>query len=123
MPNWGISELRCNLCWAALGTEMHRYDCLVTRPRDGWSEPPAKAQLALRAITPTRRHMLKKHGILLMKVPTPPRPEAGSFAWLSEPPDPAVEGLRWYSDGSSSDPTAPGITALEIGRASCRERV
>ena len=112
MPSWGISELRCQLCWAEPGTEMHRYDCTITKPKAGWSEAPPKAQLALKAITPLRRHMLRKHGILVMKVPTPPRPEPGTFTWLTDPPDSTAEGLRWYSDGSSSDPTAPSITAL-----------
>ena len=104
--------MRCNLCWAAPGTEEHRRVCLRTRPADGWSEPPTKARLALCAVSPVRRAMLRKHGILLLKVPAPPRTEQGYFKWLTAPPDTTAVGHKWYTDGSSSDPSAPATTAI-----------
>ena len=40
VPKWGITDARCQLCYAATGTMEHRYDCNFVKPSQGWSKMP-----------------------------------------------------------------------------------
>ena len=105
MPLWEIDDNRCQLCFAALGTAEHRFDCDATRPAEGWSQPPKEARHALEQLGPTRRAILRKTGLAALRLPRATQQTDGWFSWTSAPPDVCREDLRWYTDGSASDPT------------------
>ena len=107
MPAWGINDKSCQLCGKAKGTALHRHECEVTIPPEGWFDLPANVSALRGKLSTQRRALLDTRGLFVLKVKKPRRPEYDSFQWLSEPPDTTDDSLRWYVDGSLVNGTAP----------------
>ena len=100
---WGIEDNTCQLCHQEAGTLDHRFVCQQTRPSEGWHPPPQAAELARARIGEERLRILQIRGLLVMRLPAPPRFRQECFVWLREPVFEDLEGSTWYIDGSLLD--------------------
>ena len=85
IPGWGIEDQRCQLCLGATGTLEHRFMCPATAPADGWPQAPPAAARILGRMSARRKAILQTTGLLVLRLPTPPRRGDGMFRWLHEP--------------------------------------
>ena len=100
---WTDTDL-CQLCGEATGTALHRHDCRVTKPPDGWSKPPPTAVDYLTSLTGGARETLKTRGLAIVRAKIPPPDEDGCIKWLKNVPGTVNEStLDWYIDGSLLD--------------------
>ena len=104
VPSWGINDAIRQLCHAAMGTLDHRFACSMSRPEGGWKVPPQEALLARNRIGAELLQILKHRGLLVLRLPAPPRREEW-FEWLLCPPLANEESNQfiWYLDGSLLD--------------------
>lgn len=102
IEKWHIEDNRCQLCFLQPGTTQHRFECKTTMPEKGWPAPPKEATLVLGRLSSARKEYLKHRGLLVLRLPAPPRNGQGFFSWLVTPPaeDPEGNGLCWHFDGS-----------------------
>ncbi len=102
VQRWAIDDNRCQLCLQCPGTYEHRFNCSSTLPQGGWPEPPTAAKLALNRIFGSRKEHLKHHGLLVLRLPAPPRIDDGYFRWILKPSTEKYESssVCWHFDGS-----------------------
>ncbi len=102
VTDWGITDNRCQLCFGAVGTLGHRFECPSTMPEGGWPKPSAISSMALLALSKTRQDILRNHGLLAIRLPPARYAQQGEFRWLVEPDmnDPKTDQATWYCDGS-----------------------
>ena len=102
VPSWAIVDNRCQLCLQSPGTYEHRFLCSSILPQGGWPEPPAEAKLALNRLSGTRKQHLNHHGLLVLRLPAPPRSDDGYFKWIVKPATDNYESASvcWHFDGS-----------------------
>ena len=93
-------DIRCQLCWSAPGTLLHRRCCPATAPADGWPLPPESGRLLLARIGEYRANLLRTRGLLALRIPRPPQQVETGIKWFTDPPDHTRNDLRWYTDGS-----------------------
>ena len=104
-----IEDKRCQLCLGADGTLVHRFECPATRPPEGWSTPPEAARHAIIRLGRKRGELMKVHGLAVLRMPSPISSVEGSFRWHGVEPDVTRDDLRWYTDGSATDPSCHEI--------------
>ena len=98
------SDNRCQLCFNAVGTLLHRSSCPATLPAGGWQKPPARCAKLQLALSRDRRDLLATRGLFLVRVEPPPPPPFDTFKWfLHPPPDIEERAATWYIDGSLFD--------------------
>ena len=102
MPEWGITDNRCQLCLQEVGTLEHRFTCSATIPTGGWPKPPAGADKALLRLGDARGRILRTRGLAVVRLPPRQQHQHGEFRWLKRPndDDPELTGATWYCDGS-----------------------
>jgi len=102
VPEWNIDDKLCQLCFEAVGTEQHRFECRCTTPEEGWPLPPDKAMPAVRNLSALRLRVLQTRGLLVLRIPVQRPKQEGSFIWLLEPnfQRADIDQAVWYFDGS-----------------------
>ena len=104
VPKWEVKDDRCQLCLTAKGTLKHRLVCRCNVPAGGWSNLPAKAELAERTIGPVRSELLATTGLLTLRLPALPPRLLDTLHWGVKPPDDLPMEVTWYIDGSRMNP-------------------
>ena len=92
---------KCQLCHTSEGTLMHRHNCSVTLPSDGWTPLDDQSKAFIRTLSDDRARALQTRATLTVSLPIaePQIPTVG-WLWISEPPDQDMENLTWVIDGS-----------------------
>jgi hypothetical protein len=104
VPAWGIDDPNCQLCHAAPGTVEHRFVCRASCPEGGWQKAPKEAELVRGRIGSERLRLLQTRGLLVLRLPAPPRLRQEWFQWTVSPPDSEeADSFTWYLDGSLLD--------------------
>ena len=91
---WGITDNRCQLCFAAPGTTQHRRHCTVTAPARSKQPIPKDAKIAAQRISNERLDLLTERGVLALKLPQPPVRKDGTFQWILNPLSPPERARR-----------------------------
>ncbi len=100
----GVDDSRCQLCFSAVGTLDHRFQCPATCPSGGWQAPPAECQAFLATLSEDRARLLRTRGLLAVRVMVPPPVACDTFRWILAPPETAwSEKWKWFIDGSMLD--------------------
>ena len=94
---------KCQLCHSATGTLLHRQECAIIKPNDGWGTPPTAAELFLQEMSVQRRDFLVTNGLAVIDLPLPAASENGQLRWLVAPDGGALSDALWYIDGSLLD--------------------
>jgi endonuclease/exonuclease/phosphatase family metal-dependent hydrolase len=100
VARWNLTDNRCQLCLAAVGTEEHRFCCSATRPVGGWPAAPKAAARCLGRLSSDRKRLLQTRGLLALRLPAPPPHPGEWFRWARAPPEDLPEEAVWYLDGS-----------------------
>jgi hypothetical protein len=100
VPSFNVSDSRCQLCFAELGTLPHRRRCQSTLPPGGWSVRPRLVAQFMDQLSESRRETLQTRGFLALSVPIPPEQQETGLVWILGPPDFTDSSLVWYIDGS-----------------------
>ena len=64
-----------------------------------------------------RQKLLRTQGLACIRIPRHKRYPSGVFNWLTADPDVTRTDVKWYTDGSCSDPTCPDVAKLGFGIA------
>ena len=115
----------CQLCLAAEGTLAHRHCCPTSTPAGGWTPLGPHAAKFAEALSEPRARILQTRGVLTVQIPiATPQIPTGGWRWLTPPPDPALENLKWVIDGSrkyashwSLSTTGCGVAVLDADGA------
>ena len=100
VARWNLTDARCQLCLAAVGTEEHRFCCSATRPVGGWPAAPKAAARCLGRLSSDRKRLLQTRGLLALRLPAPPPHPGEWFMWACAPPEDLPDTAVWYLDGS-----------------------
>ena len=71
-----VDESSCQLCFAAIGTLMHKHQCPATLPHAGWPRPPEHVQRFIDDLSPSRQ-MLRRAPLIEAG-----RPDAAMWRYL-----------------------------------------
>ena len=85
VKKWMITDNRCQLCFADVGTTMHRFHCTATEAQRCHNKPPKAAQLAETKLSIDRINLLKTRGAAAAKVPAIAVRNNGAFEWTLNP--------------------------------------
>jgi len=86
VPSWHLTDNRCQLRLAEVGTLAHRAECMVTTPAEGWPEPPKLALRAMGRSSTDRLALLRTKAILVLRLPTyATRAGRGGFQMVARP--------------------------------------
>ena len=64
-----VQDNRCQLCFGAVGTLEHRFECPSTMPDGGWPKTPDLSSMAFRALSDRRKEILRNRGLLVIRLP------------------------------------------------------
>ena len=82
------------------GTLEHRPACPFWQQYPPWVSHPPAEHILLDGLDATRREFLATRGLAVHQVLIGPARDDESVVWITEPPDPSRQDLRWYGDGS-----------------------
>jgi len=101
---WNITDKRCQLCFEAEGTIMHRFACRTTAATRSSKPVPREGELAKTRVSCERLELLKTRGLATVRVPAQSARNHGTFTWHVDPfahhDNDEIDNATWYTDGS-----------------------